>query len=211
MKSIIPVTLALVSAFLLWRVLPTQKTAEQVAAPYPMPSGGYPDCLSSLAPVFGDASSALSHSGKMRAESLNEDSGGWVVVTRISDGSVVRKAKAPPSQLEDIGDSTPVHQPRFSLDDRKVYFIQSWATTSGYVDELDIATGNIRKVIAGNKVMVVPYGEYAGKLIVYQHKYFAGPGSYDWYWLVDPNAGKVVDNPIGDEYGDFLDLYACPH
>jgi len=42
----------------------------------------------------------------------------------------------------------------------------------------------------------VSKGQYKGYLIVNQHRYFIGGGSYDWYWLFSP-AGKEA-GPFGE-------------
>ena len=46
---------------------------------------------------------------------------------------------------------------------------------------------------------VVQSGGHAGCLIVRKHKYFLGCGSYDWYWLIDPQGREI--GPIGEEDG----------
>ena len=48
-------------------------------------------------------------------------------------------------------------------------------------------------------------GEYRDFLIVQQHRYFLGGGSFDWYWLFRPD-GKEV-GPIGENANNFKDLY----
>ena len=86
--------------------------------------------------------------------------------------------------------------PRFSPDGRRVYFRSAAWATSDAVHVLDLSTGSERVLVAGNSLEVVPSGEYAGFLIVSQHRYFLAGGSYDWYWLFSPD-GQEVD-PIGE-------------
>ena len=39
---------------------------------------------------------------------------------------------------------------------------------------------------------MVPSCDYAGFLLVSQHRYFLAGGSYDWYWLVSPEGQKAI-------------------
>lgn len=87
--------------------------------------------------------------------------------------------------------------PRFSPDGQRIYFLSAAWATSGAVHVLDLSTGSERFLMAGNSLDVVPSGEYAGFLMVSQHRYFLAGGSYDWYWLFSPE-GEEVD-PIGED------------
>jgi hypothetical protein len=86
--------------------------------------------------------------------------------------------------------------PQFAPDGRKVYFLVTAWVTSGAIHALDLATGRERYVCPGNSLEVVPRGEYAGHLMVQQHHYFVGGGSYDWYWLLTPDGREV--GPLGE-------------
>jgi dipeptidyl aminopeptidase/acylaminoacyl peptidase len=98
--------------------------------------------------------------------------------------------------------------PRFAPDGREVYFLATaWATSSA-VHAVELATGRERYVCPGNSLEVVPRGEYAGHLVVQQHRYFVGGGSYDWYWLVTPKGEDV--GPIGESTELFRDSWANP-
>ncbi|MFC1632296.1 TolB family protein [Candidatus Omnitrophota bacterium] len=85
----------------------------------------------------------------------------------------------------------------FSPDSKKVYFITSAWVTSGAVHCVNIDGTNEQFVIPGNSIMIIDEGEYKDHLIVRQHKYFLGAGSYDWLWLFTPE-GKLV-GPVGPE------------
>ncbi len=90
------------------------------------------------------------------------------------------------------------HSVQFSPDGKKIYFITNRWVTSGAVHRVDINGSNHRFLIAGNSLQILPKGRYKGHLIVDQHRYFiAAGGSYDWYWLFDPN-GKEI-GPIGPD------------
>ena len=102
-------------------------------------------------------------------------------------------------------------QPAFSPDGRTLYFLSAAWATSGAVHALDLATGAERYVCPGNSLEVVPRGPHAGHLIVTQHRYFLGGGSYDWAWLVTPDGADV--GPIGEGEGAlaaFRETYTNP-
>lgn len=87
--------------------------------------------------------------------------------------------------------------PRFSPDGQRIYFLSAAWATSGAVHVVDLATGNERFLVAGNSLDVLPAGEYAGFLVVSQHRYFLAGGSYDWYWLFTPDGVEV--DPVGED------------
>jgi hypothetical protein len=53
---------------------------------------------------------------------------------------------------------------------------------------------------------VLHSGKYRDHLLVSQHRYFLGGGSYDWFWLFD-SRGKEV-GPVGEDTENFKSLYA---
>jgi hypothetical protein len=84
----------------------------------------------------------------------------------------------------------------FSPNGRWVYFLSpAWATSTA-VHAVDVASGQERFVAPGNSLNVLYRGKYAGHLLVSQHRYFLGSGSYDWFWLIAPD-GKEV-GPVGE-------------
>jgi hypothetical protein len=76
----------------------------------------------------------------------------------------------------------------------------AWAT-SGAVHVVDSTNRKERYLFAGNELKIVPSGEYKDCLVVQQHRYFVGGGSYDWFWLLRPD-GKEV-GPVGDDTSNF--------
>lgn len=86
--------------------------------------------------------------------------------------------------------------PRFSPDGSRIYFLSSAWVTSGAVHAVEVASGREWFVVAGNSLDVVPAGEYAGHLLVEQHRYFLAGGSYDWTWLFTPDGNEV--GPVGE-------------
>jgi len=118
----------------------------------------------------------------------------WTIRVDGSDARMLLKGRS----AEIAGEALAQFQsPRFSPDGQRIYFLSAaWANSSA-VHVLDLSTGSERFLVAGNSLDVLPAGDYAGFLVVSQHRYFLGGGSYDWYWLVNPE-GKEVD-PIGED------------
>ncbi|OGT45383.1 MAG: hypothetical protein A3E83_00120 [Gammaproteobacteria bacterium RIFCSPHIGHO2_12_FULL_41_20] len=85
----------------------------------------------------------------------------------------------------------------FSPDNKILYFITSAWVTSGALHAININGTKEHYITSANSFEVVTKGEDKGYLIVYQHRYFIGGGTYDWYWLISPN-GKA-EWPIGPE------------
>lgn len=93
----------------------------------------------------------------------------------------------------------------FSNDSRKLFFVTAAYATSGAVHALDMATRKEEFFMAGSSVEVVPDGEYRDCLLIEQHRYFLGGGSFDWFWLFRPD-GKEV-GPVGEDAGNFRDTF----
>lgn len=76
-----------------------------------------------------------------------------------------------------------------------------------------VETGRTRFVCSGNTLEVIPRGEYAGYLMVTQHRYFLAGGSYDWLWLVHPDGqtvGPIMDPEApdaGQRLAEFRAMY----
>ena len=87
--------------------------------------------------------------------------------------------------------------PQWSPDGRRIFFLSAAWATSGAVHVLDVATRRERFVCAGNSLQMLRTGEYRGHMIVSQHRYFLGGGSYDWHWLLRPDGSEV--GPIGED------------
>lgn len=104
-----------------------------------------------------------------------------------------------------------LRSPAYSPDGRQIYFLSAAWVTSGAVHAVDVSTGAERFVAPGNSLEVIPSGDYAGFLVVSQHRYFLAGGSYDWYWLVSPE-GREID-PVGEDeraLEEFRATYAEP-
>jgi hypothetical protein len=79
---------------------------------------------------------------------------------------------------------------QFSSDGRLVYFVTPAWATSGAVHVVDTTDRKERFVVAGNDLRVVHSGEYRDHLLLAQHRYFLGGGSYDWFYLFTPPGRK---------------------
>lgn len=85
----------------------------------------------------------------------------------------------------------------FSPDSKILYFTSSAWVTSGALHAVNTDGTGQHYIIPANSLDIVQKGEYAGYLIVNQHRYFVGGGSYDWYWLFTPQ-GKE-EGPLGEK------------
>jgi hypothetical protein len=94
---------------------------------------------------------------------------------------------------------------QFSTDGKLLYFVTPAWATSGAVHVVDTTKRKERYLFPGNNLKVVPAGEYKDCLLVQQHRYFVGSGSYDWFWLLRPD-GKEV-GPVGEDTSNFDATY----
>jgi hypothetical protein len=85
----------------------------------------------------------------------------------------------------------------FSPDSKILYFLTSAWATSGAVHAVNIKEARERYLLPANSLKVVMDGQYRGGLILNQHRYFIGGGSYDWFWLFTPE-GKEI-GPLGED------------
>lgn len=171
------------------------------------------------------AEKQLTSTGRDSTPALAPD-GRWVVFVRRIDGAPISTGSSDetgPAELWQIRSDgkeptllartresekmenliAAFENPRFSPDGRFVYFITPAWTTSGAVHVVDTTKAKERFLMPGNALEVVRSGEYAGCLLVQQHRYFIGGGSYDWFWLFRPD-GKEV-GPVGEETSHFTD------
>lgn len=94
---------------------------------------------------------------------------------------------------------------QFSTNGKLLYFVTpAWATT-GAVHVVDTTNRKERYLFPGNDLKIVGPGEYKDCLLVQQHRYFIGGGSYDWFWLVRPD-GKEI-GPVGEDTSNFEASY----
>jgi dipeptidyl aminopeptidase/acylaminoacyl peptidase len=94
---------------------------------------------------------------------------------------------------------------QFSSDGRYVFFTTPAWATSDAVHVVDTTNGREHFVCPGTDLEVLPSGQYRDCLLVRQHRYFLGGGSFDWYWLLRPDGQEL--GPVGDDPGNFKELY----
>lgn len=156
-----------------------------------------------------DSDPELSPDGRTVAFVRGDPAGGTSLWTIRADGTGARRWVT-----STAGDTVPertlarFQSPRFSPDGRRIYFLSDAWATSGAVHVLELATGAERYVIPGNSLEVARAGRYAGYLLVTQHRYFDGGGSYDWFWLFTPDGREV--RTLGDD-DDAVDRFRATY
>jgi dipeptidyl aminopeptidase/acylaminoacyl peptidase len=94
---------------------------------------------------------------------------------------------------------------QFSTDGKLLYFVTPAWATSGAVHVVDTTNRKERYLFPGNDLKIVTSGEYKDCLLVQQHRYFIGGGSYDWYWLLKAD-GKEI-GAVGEDTSNFEATY----
>ena len=174
----------------------------------------------------GGESKTLTTSGRDSEPVLSPD-GKWIVFVRTIPGKKISTGlgDADATELWQIGadgkepivlvrpkDSGKMEnvlagfsKPQFSTNGRLVYFLsEAWAT-SGALHVVDSTNTKEHFVCLALEFEVVPSGEYRDCLLVAQHRYFIGGGSYNWFWLLRPD-GKEV-GPVGEDTENFKATY----
>ena len=126
----------------------------------------------------------------------------WQARTDGKEPSLLVKCRAGDKMESVIGGFDSL---QFSTNGKLLYFVTPACATSGAVHVVDTTTRKERYLFPGNDLKVVPAGEYKDCLLVQQHKYFVGGGSYNWFWLLRPD-GKEV-GPVGEDTETFEATY----
>ncbi len=105
-----------------------------------------------------------------------------------------RDGGKPPQQL------CRFEQKQFSSDGRRLFFVSPGWTTSGALHVYELDKKTVRFVAPANAVIVLNFcaGKHRDALVLNQHRYFIGGGSYDWYWLFDASGAKEI-GPLADD------------
>lgn len=170
----------------------------------------------------------LTASGRDSSPTLSPD-GRWIVFVRTVAGKKIASGadESDPAELwqvrADGKESTLLLRTRasekvenliaafddlqFSADGRLVYFVTPAWATSGAVHVVDTTNRKERFVLAGHNLEVVRSGEYRDHLLLQQHRYFVGGGSYDWFFLFSPD-GKEI-GPVGEDPSNFKETNAA--
>jgi hypothetical protein len=90
--------------------------------------------------------------------------------------------------------------PQFSQDSKSVYFLSAAWVTSCAVHLLDLTRQEEKFIAPGNSLKVMREGQYQGYLIVNQHRYYEGGGSYDADYLLSPEGQEIkkIEDPSED-------------
>lgn len=90
-----------------------------------------------------------------------------------------------------------LNNPIFSVDNNKIYFSSvAWATSRA-IFSLDINTGQLSYITDGNTLNIITDNKYPNDILVLKHKYYKDTyGSYDHYFVVDPDGKEIKD--VGD-------------
>jgi hypothetical protein len=96
-------------------------------------------------------------------------------------------------------------KPQFSSDGRYLFFLSAAWATSGAVHVVDTKTRKEHFVCPGNDLEIIHTGKYRDCLLIQQHRYFLGAGSFDWYWLLRSNGQEI--GPVGADPESFKKLY----
>jgi hypothetical protein len=86
----------------------------------------------------------------------------------------------------------------FTSDGRFLYFLAPGWATSAALFRFDYYNKSVVFVTDANNVVVLTnckYAEYKDHLLVLQHRYFVGGGSFDWYWLYKPGQFDRSSDP----------------
>lgn len=127
----------------------------------------------------------------------------WMVGVDGKNPTLLVRGKGDAKEMRNV--LAALQTPQFSPDGKQVYFGSAAWATSGAIHAVDLRTRRVRFVMPGNGLEVVRTGEYRGCLLVQQHRYFLGGGSFDWFWLFRAD-GKEV-GPVGEDTANFKELY----
>jgi dipeptidyl aminopeptidase/acylaminoacyl peptidase len=166
-------------------------------------------------------------SGGRDSKAVLSPDGKWVVFVRATSGEAIQTGADDykPTELWQIAangeDATLLVRCRnstktdnviaefndiqFSSNGRYVFFTTPAYATSGAVHVVDTTNAKEHFICPGNGLEVLHSGEYRDYLLIGQHRYFLGGGTYDWWWLFTSD-GKEV-GPVGEDTSNFKELY----
>jgi dipeptidyl aminopeptidase/acylaminoacyl peptidase len=142
--------------------------------------------------------------GKMISHGAGEDEATelWLIDVDGKNATMLLRGKEDPEPKAVLVD---MNAPQFSPDGKKIYFVSAAWATSGAVHVYDLQSKQQKFLCPGNDLHVVRTGDYKGHLLVTQHRYFIGGGSYDWFWLLKPDGSEV--GAVGEDTKNFRELY----
>lgn len=126
-----------------------------------------------------------------KVESGSGDDASELWIVSVSGGEAKRLLE-PHASKEMRNVVALINHPHFSADGKRLFFQTTAWTTSGAIHVLDLATQREHFVCAGDGLQIVrAAGDYRDCLVVQQHRYFIGGGSYDWFWLFRPDGREI--------------------
>ena len=129
---------------------------------------------------------------KINAFTDNEFEKLWQGVEQIEgykEGSIVQMYKITHARQEKSG--CICEYLKFSPDNKVLFFLTSAWVTSGALHVININGSKPRYLQPANSFDVIKHGKYKGKLVIQQHQYASGGGSYEGCWLYTSEGKKV--------------------
>lgn len=120
----------------------------------------------------------------------------WTSRPDGSDAKLLLRGRAGRTPQETLADLSEIH---FSPDGKQLFFLSAAWATSGAVHVVQIDSGKEHFVCPGNSLEVIQKGKYSGYLMVTQHRYAMGGGSYNWLWLLTPEGKDVAPISMDDD------------
>ena len=128
---------------------------------------------------------------------VNNASKGELWMVNLENEKENLLAKDELSSSAEMAESSPdipsVSQAVFSNDNKILYFIDEFAhVTSGNLYSINLIDKKMKLVCGSNYLDIFKSGKYKDYLITNQHRYYDGGGSYNDFYITDPNTGKDV-------------------
>lgn len=114
------------------------------------------------------------------------------------DGTHERRLVSSLRYADHASDRAGLGDLRFSPDGRALYFTSQCAAVSRCVHKVGLDSYKTRLLGGCNGYEIIPCGKYTGYLLVVQHMYHEGGGSYEEVWLMSPDGHLVRDVGPGD-------------
>lgn len=113
------------------------------------------------------------------------------IVARLRDSSDTKVLLQSKPDADPKHDLVGFSNLKLSPDGKSLYFHTAAWATSPAIHVLNLDSGNETFVVDGHIKCIVAGGEYQGNLLVEQHRYFVGGGSYDVINLIRPDGSLV--------------------
>ena len=151
-------------------------------------------------PDNGDMGSVDPPKGYMGSYVFKEEI--WKMKMSGESKSFVYKSPKPPEANQTWYTLSSIDNIKFSPSGDKLYFQSDPYTVTGTMWGMDSNGSNAQCMSSGYSYRIIKSNtdgtdnKYKGYLIIKQHRYFTFGGSYEWWWLFDPDFKEI--GPIGD-------------